>query len=432
MPSQLPPINQEKYHHVFTKISNQKKLRILFINDLGFQYGAGMAFLRQIQSFLLLGHEVSGICYLQGYEESRIPFIPNQATGKWLGMTQFPHLHPEKGANQSVITDTLVSEAKNQQPDVVIVGNIHSAGWSVELFLGLQSLGCPVIAYMHDCYFATGRCAYPGECTKYQTGCDQTCPTWEQYPVLKPEKIKDQWRLRQKIFNIPQGIPLVTNSLWTLQFAKQAFGKIDFAECVYYGLDSQLFQEIDKTLARKLLGIPQNKFVILGGAVNTNDYRKGGHIFKEIVAQFQDSAVHFLTFGVESPQLQGIQTTGFLRDYRKMPIIYSAADLFVGTSLEEAFGQTFCEAAACARPSVAFALGGIPEVAQHNCNARLAKEVSAGALLQEIKFFQENPQKCQEFGQAGRKMVEEQFTLQSQGKRWMNYLQRLVKHKLNA
>ncbi len=428
----LHTTNQEKYQHILNQLTNQQKLRILFINDLGFQYGAGIALLRQIQSFLLLGHEVAAICHIQGYEESRIPFIPDKATGKWLGITQFPHLHPEKGVTQSKIIKTLVAEVKSQEPDVVIVGNIHSAGWSVELLPRLQSLGCPVIACMHDCYYGTGRCAYTGDCTKYQTGCDRHCPTWEQYPSLEPEKIEDQWLLRQKIFNNSQGIPLATNSQWMLNFAHTAFEQPNYAECVYIGLDAQLFQEIDKTLARKLLGIPQDKFVILGGAVNTNDYRKGGHIFQEIVAQLQDSEVHFLTFGVESPQLQGIQTTGFLRDYRKMPIIYSAADLFVGTSLEEAFGQTFCEAAACARPSVAFNLGGIPEVAQHNSNARLASEVSAGALLQEINLFRENKQKCQEFGQAGRKMVEEQFTLQSQGERWINYLQRLVKHKLNT
>ena len=41
-------------------------LRALFINDVGFQYGAGMAHLRQIQSLLLLGHEVAAFCWKQG------------------------------------------------------------------------------------------------------------------------------------------------------------------------------------------------------------------------------------------------------------------------------------------------------------------------------------------------------------------------------
>ena len=56
-------------------IQHGKRLRVLFLNDLGFQYGAGIALLRQIQSFLLMGHEVMGLCWVQG-EEGSIPFIP--------------------------------------------------------------------------------------------------------------------------------------------------------------------------------------------------------------------------------------------------------------------------------------------------------------------------------------------------------------------
>ena len=50
------------------KIEHGERLRILFLNDVGFQYGAGLAQLRQVQSFLLMGHEVMGICWVTGGE----------------------------------------------------------------------------------------------------------------------------------------------------------------------------------------------------------------------------------------------------------------------------------------------------------------------------------------------------------------------------
>lgn len=419
-----------KYLPLQTKLLNQEQLRVLFINDLGFQYGAGMAFLRQIQSFLLMGHEVLAICHTRGSQESSIPFIPPQASGKWLGITELPYLHPRKGISLDCIIDTLVMEAGIRSPDVIILGNLHGAGWSVKLLSALQNLGCLVVAFMHDCYLATGRCAYTGDCHRYLSGCNQDCPTWQDYPSVPPQDIYAEWQLRRELFCGSQGIPLATNSQWTLNFARQALTDLHYADCVYCGLDEQLFRPWDKALVRQVLGIPQDKFVILGGAVNTNDYRKGGHIFREVVKALQEE-VHFVAFGVESPDLQGVQTTGFLRDYRKMPLLYNAADLFVGTSIEEAFGQTFCEASACGTPAVAFRIDGIPEIARHNLNARLTEEISAPALLEEIDFFRHNPNKCQEFGRAGRKMVEEEFTLQSQGARWIDYLKRLVTFELN-
>jgi len=186
-------------------------------------------------------------------------------------------------------------------------------------------------------------------------------------------------------------------------------------------LDESLFKPIDRSLSRRLLGIPQESFVILGGAVNVNDRREGGHIFKEIMAALSGRA-QFLVFGAESGEMEGVYGTGLLRDYRKMPLLYSAADLFVGTSLEEAFGQTFCEASACAIPIVAFRVGGIPEIARDGINARLLDEIDASPLLEEIESFMADSEKRKAFGQAGRSLVEKEFTLARQAERWQQYL----------
>jgi glycosyltransferase involved in cell wall biosynthesis len=413
------------YQHLKAKLQANEKLRVLFINDLGFQYGAGIALLRQIQSFLVMGHEVAAISWTQGDVEGQIHPAPMGETGKWLGLTTLAHLHVNHEISEDCIIESIALEAKLRNPDVIIIGNLHSANWSLRLLSALRELGCTVIAFMHDCYLVTGRCAYTGNCNLYEIGCNNTCPTWNQYPKLEPDQIFDAWVLRRQIFCGSNGIPLAANSKWTLSLAQKSLRGLTYADCVYYGLDEQLFQPIDKSLARRLLGIPPDSFVILGGAVNVSDYRKGGHLFNEVVQVLKDE-VYFLAFGATSQDQTSIHGTGLLRDYRKMPLVYSAADIFVGTSLEEAFGQTFCEASACGVPVVAFNVDGVPEVARHNLNARLAKEISAEALLEEIEFFRQNPVKRQEFGAAGRAMVEAEFTLKAQGDRWMNYLKNLA------
>jgi glycosyltransferase involved in cell wall biosynthesis len=405
--------------NVKEKLRSGKKLRVLFLNDLGFQYGAGIAELRQIQSFLLMGHEVRGVCWTDNIESS-IPFIPPNASGVWLGMRQLPHVHVNQGFTEEQIIHTLLEEVKSNLPDVLIVGNLHASAWPLQLLPSLQALGVVVIAFMHDCYYITGRCTHPFDCPLYATGCDERCPTADRYPILARDKIAGAWRLRQDIFCNQQGIFLATNSRWTLNMAQRAMPKVRYADVIHLGLDERLFKPIDRSLARRLLGLPQDEFIILGGAINVDDPHKGGHIFKDVAERLGKESL-FLAFGAETSGLRGVKATGLLRDYRKMPLLYSAADLFIATSLAESFGQTFLEAAACALPIVAFRIGGIPESARHNINARLVDEIDTVKLLAEIQFFMNNQQKRIAFGQAGRAMVEKEFTLEQQAERWLKY-----------
>jgi glycosyltransferase involved in cell wall biosynthesis len=109
-----------------------------------------------------------------------------------------------------------------------------------------------------------------------------------------------------------------------------------------------------------------------------------------------------------------------------MPLLYSAADVFLGTSLEEAFGQTFCEAAACELPVVGFNVGGISEIAQPGFNALLANNFSANELVDQILKIKSDPDLAEKLGKNGRHLVETQFTLAQQGNRWMNFIENVL------
>jgi glycosyltransferase involved in cell wall biosynthesis len=398
-------------------------MRALFINDVGFQYGAGMAHLRQIQSFLLMGWEVAALCWETGSMEGLAPYISPQLSGTWLGIERMPYLREDLGISPEVIEDTLVEKTKRIAPDIIVIGNIHGAAWSPSIVEALRDrLRCPIVVYMHDCYWFTGRCAYTGSCELYKTGCNHTCPTWQEYPSLPPDQIFQAWQTRRDLFCGSNGIPIVTDSNWLLGKLRDGMPNATRTDCLYYGLDEQIFHPMNKVLARKLLGIPQDKFVILGGAINVAEYRKGGHIFQKLFSIFKDDAC-FLLFGAQSDMYPGAYSTGLLRDYRKLPLVFNAADVFVNTSLEEAFGQTLCEAAACQVPVVAFRVGGVPEIARDGINARLVDEQNELALAKEIEFFKGDRDARLAYGKAGRHVVESEFTLKAQGERWLSYLE---------
>lgn len=411
-------------NRVKEKIQQNERLKVLFLNDVGFQYGAGIAHLRQIQSFLLLGHEVKGVCWMQG-PEGDIPFMPHNAKGAWRGMTCLSNTHYDHGCTDSEIMASILHEVDSFGPDVVIVGNLHAAKWPLEVFLALQEASPLVVAYMHDCYLLSGGCAYPGTCRLYESGCDDSCKSTDAYPPINPAEIQEKWELRRKIFCGPQGVPIATNSRWTLEMARQSLDGLHFADVVYLGLDEQLFRPIKRSLARRLLHLPEEEIIVLCGATDVKVPRKGGHIFRDIATEMHDRA-GFMIFGWNSAGLEGVYAAGQIRDYRLMPLFYSAADIFMGTSLEEAFGQTLCEAAACGLPIVAFNVGGVPEVARHDVNARLVDSIGAEEVLKEILFFVGDPHARQKFGSAGRALVEKEFSLESQGKRWTEYFVGLV------
>jgi glycosyltransferase involved in cell wall biosynthesis len=331
----------------------------------------------------------------------------------------------KNGCGNADIISTILAEIISINPDIVIVGNLHGAQWPLELFIALKGLGSLVVAYMHDCFLVSGGCAYPGTCRRYEHGCDDGCATANEYPVRNRLEIADAWKLRREIFCGPDGIPIAANSTWTVKMAHAALQDIRSAEVVYLGLDEKLFSPIDKKLVRRILGLPEDAFIVLTGSINMSDRRKGGHILKKVIKALSKNVV-FLLFGAESTRTKGVIATGLLRDFRKMPLLYNAADVFLGTALEEAFGQTLCEASACAVPIIAFNVGGVPEVARHNVNARLVNESDMSGILSDLNYFIRNPNERKRFGLAGRKLVESEFTLQRQGERWMEYLSMLL------
>jgi glycosyltransferase involved in cell wall biosynthesis len=105
----------------------------------------------------------------------------------------------------------------------------------------------------------------------------------------------------------------------------------------------------------------------------------------------------------EQPDLAGrVQFLGFLEDTASF---YQAIDLAIVPSQEEPLGRVPLEAAAWARPSLAFAVGGLPDVVQHGETGWLVPAADWAALAQALVRFLEQPDP--EIGEAARAWVEQ-------------------------
>lgn len=407
------------------KMAAGQPLRVLFLNDVGFQFGAGIATMRQVQSFVRRGDIVMGLCCAEGEYTRFLDLNHPGSSGEWLGFHTLNELLPDKCTlPETAIGGRIFMAAAGSYPDLIIIGNIHNARWPVSFIPKLRQLGAEVITFLHDCYFVTGRCAYVAGCRKYLTGCDHTCPTPGEYPSLAPELIQDAWQQRRPIFGRPHQIPMVANSRWTQRFAAQAIPDAKVG-LVHYGIDTRVYCRRNKLEARRELGLPLDQLIVLGGAVNLKDERKGGAYLAQLFQRL-GPAVQKVVFGANSHSIPDARAFELLFSQRKVKLLYRAADIFVNTSTEEAFGQMMLEAAACELPIVAFDAGGATDIARHGTNALVVPPGDVEQLFQAVQFFITDPRARQEFGAAGRQIAVTDFSLERQAQAWTTYLKGLA------
>jgi glycosyltransferase involved in cell wall biosynthesis len=289
----------------------------------------------------------------------------------------------------------ILDEIESCRPDAVVVGNLHGAGLSADL-LGRITARWPTLYFLHDQWLLTGRCAYSEQCTQYLTGCDHTCPTPDEYPRLLPEKISESWSMKRRVLNSDNPPLLLGNSRWMCDFARRALSGIDTPsktpaapiESARLGVPLDVFRPHDRKQSREALGLPPDRFIIMIAGSPLTAPRKGlAHL---ATALDELNLPDVLVVGAGSgnsgdlPPIRGMHLIGMINEPRELAMLFSAADLFVGPSLEEAFGQVFIEAAACGTPSIGYPVGGVPEAIADGITGRLAAAVEPTALAKAI------------------------------------------------
>ncbi|MFT5283968.1 MAG: glycosyltransferase involved in cell wall biosynthesis [Planctomycetota bacterium] len=96
---------------------------------------------------------------------------------------------------------------------------------------------------------------------------------------------------------------------------------------------------------------------------------------------------------------------------RDVPVLIGFSDVFVMSSLWEGLGLVFLEAMAASRPVLASGVSAVPEVVLDGETGLLVPPSDVPALAAGFLRLAENPNLCEELGQAGRKRVHQHFGL---------------------
>ena len=100
--------------------------------------------------------------------------------------------------------------------------------------------------------------------------------------------------------------------------------------------------------------------------------------------------------------------TGFRED---IPAVLAALDLFVLPSHSEAFGNTLVEAMAMGKACIATAAGGVLDIVEDGISGLLIPPRDVEALVEAIVLLLKDTSKREQFGQTGRRRVEDTFDM---------------------
>ncbi len=363
----------------------RQQLRVALVNDLGFEYGAGLAHQRIAESLALAGHEV----------------VPVSCT------TQ-----DTAGVRTVQTSDAVARAVEASEPDAVFVGNLHGAGAESGLIATLAARW-PTLCVLHDFWLLTGRCAYPGDCTRYLQGCDASCPTATEYPALEPARIGPAWAGKRALLDRGQPV-LLANSDWTAALAREALGASHPIESIRLPCPTDIFRPRDRQAARAALGLPQDRFIVLSTS-EFADARKGTAVLFSALrsAALANLLVVSTSYSEPEPGIcEGVDLIrlGYLRQPEQLAFAYAAANVMVSASAQETFGQVFIEAAACGVPAIGLPTSGVREAVVNGVTGRLAAAMTAADLAEVIQELHHDPDALGRMGAWARLHAENEYS----------------------
>lgn len=279
-------------------------------------------------------------------------------------------LFDKHGFSSTKATKEFIKKAKEYNPDVIHLHNIHGYYINIELLFNyLKEVNKPVIWTLHDCWAFTGHCAYFDfvGCDKWRTGCNG-CPQKSSYPQsLLEDNSKYNYERKKEIFAGIKNMTIVTPSKWLANLVKESFLKGYEVTVINNGVDLNMFKPTESDFRKKYK--IEDKFVILGVA-SIWEERKGLKYFIEL-SKLIDSNSRIVLVGTNDKQVKSLPQNiiGIARtsNVEELAEIYSASNVFLNPTLEDNFPTTNLEALACGTPVITFNTGGSVESVDESC-----------------------------------------------------------------
>ena len=283
----------------------------------------------------------------------------------------------------------------------------------------------------------TGGCHFSAGCEGFRQEC-QACPQLQSalhhFPVNAQIGQAKVISLLQPVFVAP--------SRWIAnECASSRVAGSCRVEVIPYGVDTVTFAPISQRDARRRLGLDEDALYIMLGAHSLEEKRKGGLLAQQALQEIaRDSSTseavstrrwRVVSCGAESipvGELWHAQHLGYLSK-PEMALLSSACDVLLFTSREDNCPNMILEAMACGLPVVAFEVGGVPELVEHNKSGLLAKPFDVSSLCEHLKTILRNAELRQAMGRTALTAVTTSFTLDAQARLYRDLYTRLITGK---
>jgi glycosyltransferase involved in cell wall biosynthesis len=327
----------------------------------------------------------------------------------------------------SVLPSNWVKHINNSDADII---HLH---WIQNEMLSIKDISIikkPIVWTLHDMWAFCGaehytnddrwrEGYYPNNRPNYESGFDLNRWTWNR---------------KKKYWNKP--IQIVTPSTWLAKCVNESVLMKNWPVSVIpYPIDTDQWAPIDKKNARKMLNLSQDVILILFGALGGGkDPRKGYDLLLSALEYLKVDKkikkIKLVIFGQGKPKSQPdlgfpIHYSGHLHDDLSLRALYSAADVMVVPSRQEAFGQTASEAMACGTPVVGFSSTGLIDITDHLRNGYLAQAFDTRDLANGINWVLDK-QKTKQLSINARKRAVEKFSEKKISENYLNIYEKLL------
>lgn len=298
-----------------------------------------------------------------------------------------------------------------------------------DFFRGVPSQ-IPIVWTMHDMYPFTGGCHYDHGCGKYVEECGACPQLGSNNPGDLSRKI---WQRKRKVFGHiqPSHLHIVSSSRWLAGVVSESslLGRFP-GSVIPYGLDTTNFAPRDRSVSRVALEFPDDAKIVMFAAGEVANQRKGFGLLTQAMSRLPEkSDLFLLSLGRGRPVLDyNLQHKhlGHIENDQILSLAYSAADVFVIPSTQEAFGQTALESMACGTPVVGFSVGGIPDFIRNGVSGLVVPPGNVEALADAIDHLLGNEAVRVEMSANARQVAEKNYTLEVQARRYTDLYEQLV------
>ena len=366
------------------------------------------------------GHATSMFVADKRSKDPSVKVIPRQKWRKYLGFML--------ATDDLLSSDWILKTLEYKNADVVHCHNLHGRYFNLST-LQKMSVEKPVIWTLHDEWAITPHCVCTFEGKEMRSGffmCpDKNTPLrilWDNTRYLS-------WR-KNSIYKRSK-LHIVTPSQWLKERVEKTILNFQDVRLIHNGIDANVFKMSDKNIAKRKLGLPLDKKIILFLADDPrNNIWKGWQYAEEAVSKYKNNKnLLFLSVGNHAyhPDENNVKYIPHINKKEDVALYYSASDILLFTSIAENFPLVILEAMSCGLPIVSFDVGGVKEAVIHKENGYISTYKDTRSLIEGIEYILNlNANELEAMSESSIKRIQNHFTSKIMINNYLNFYSELL------